>query len=192
MDRSPVTMGHRALVAYERADDRYDVHYSHWGAALDLVAGLTRETPFGGPVPREGPRDEPAVDPDPIATGVPFPAVVADHLDFVQHEALYVVRDGYDVAEYRVLPFLIPTADGLIEGNPTVGRGVLLEVTSADPGSGYVLGWFDGVRDVIGELVDRGVFDPEDVVPSLETRVRRFAGLDRDLILDPAPDRDGE
>jgi len=26
-------MGHRALVAYERTDEQYTLHYSHWGAA---------------------------------------------------------------------------------------------------------------------------------------------------------------
>jgi hypothetical protein len=26
-------MGHRALVAYERTDGQYTLHYSHWGAA---------------------------------------------------------------------------------------------------------------------------------------------------------------
>ncbi|MFC6771328.1 DUF6735 family protein [Halorubrum pallidum] len=29
-------MGHRALVAYERTDGQYTLHYSHWGAAALL------------------------------------------------------------------------------------------------------------------------------------------------------------
>ena len=42
-------MGHRALVAYERTDGQYTLHYSHWGAAsLKLKHCITAETPFGG------------------------------------------------------------------------------------------------------------------------------------------------
>jgi len=42
-------MGHRALVAYERTDGQYTLHYSHWGAAdLKLKYRITAETPFGG------------------------------------------------------------------------------------------------------------------------------------------------
>ncbi len=42
-------MGHRALVAYERTDGLYTLHYSHWGGAdLKLKHRITAETPFGG------------------------------------------------------------------------------------------------------------------------------------------------
>ena len=42
-------MGHRALVAYERTDEQYTLHYSHWGAAsLKLKHRISAESPFGG------------------------------------------------------------------------------------------------------------------------------------------------
>lgn len=42
-------MGHRALVAYERPDELYNFHYSHWGGLnLQLNYDVTHETPFGG------------------------------------------------------------------------------------------------------------------------------------------------
>ena len=42
-------MGHRALVAYERTDGQYTLHYSHWGASnLKLKHLISAETPFGG------------------------------------------------------------------------------------------------------------------------------------------------
>jgi len=42
-------MGHRALVAYERTDGQYTLHYTHWGAAdLKMKYRITAETPFGG------------------------------------------------------------------------------------------------------------------------------------------------
>jgi len=44
-------MAHRALVAYERPDGRYNMHYSHEGAyELRLATDITAETPFGGTV----------------------------------------------------------------------------------------------------------------------------------------------
>ena len=42
-------MGHRAVVAYERTDGQYTLHYSHWGAAnLKLKHQISAESPFGG------------------------------------------------------------------------------------------------------------------------------------------------
>ncbi len=42
-------MGYRALVAYERTDGQYTLHYSHWGAAnLNLKHRISAESPFGG------------------------------------------------------------------------------------------------------------------------------------------------
>jgi len=178
-------MGHRALVAYERPDGRYDVHYSHWGADLDLGRRITPETPFGR---RSG--DGPVVEPDPRASGLALVALIADHLDFLHHEALYLVGTDSEVTEYRVLQFLVATADGVLSGDETVGRGALVEVSPFDPGSGYVRGWFDGVRDAVGEMIDTGSMDERDAFGYLEDRLRRFAGLDREVMIDPMRDRD--
>ncbi len=42
-------MAHRALVAYEREDGQYSLHYSHNGAdSLRLTGDITLATPFGG------------------------------------------------------------------------------------------------------------------------------------------------
>ncbi len=40
-------MEHRTLVAYERTDGQYTLHYSHWGTA-NLKHRITTEMPFGG------------------------------------------------------------------------------------------------------------------------------------------------
>lgn len=178
-------MGHRALLAYERDDRGYDVRYSHWGGDLDLRASITGATPFGRRPP--GSHGDPPVDPVPIAVARTLADVVTDHLDVLVHEALYVVSTDYEVTEYRVLPFLVPTADGLVEGPDGPGRGALVETSPFDPGRGYVRGWFDGVRGLLGELVDRRVLAPEDVPGCLEDRLRRFAA-DREVIVDPAED----
>jgi len=42
-------MEHRALVAYERTDGQYTLHYSHWGAAnLKLKHRISAGSPFRG------------------------------------------------------------------------------------------------------------------------------------------------
>jgi len=47
--RGDCSMGHRALVAYERTDGQYTLHYSQWGAAnLKLKHRISAESPFGG------------------------------------------------------------------------------------------------------------------------------------------------
>ena len=39
----------KRLVAYERTDGQYTLHYSHWGAAnLNLKHRISAESPFGG------------------------------------------------------------------------------------------------------------------------------------------------
>lgn len=47
-------MGHRALVAYERTDSTYNLHYTHWGGSnLRLKHTITDATPFGGEAPAQ-------------------------------------------------------------------------------------------------------------------------------------------
>jgi len=124
-------MGHRALVAYERTDGQYTLHYSHWGAAnLKLKHRITAETPFGsedtdskwakqllseladgleadavdGYLADED-RPSTVVEPKPRATGLTLDEIVADHLDYLHHEAFFVVSTTFEVTAYRTLWF---------------------------------------------------------------------------------------
>lgn len=84
-------MGHRALVARERPDGTYDVYYSHWGGAdLSLARDLDGE-----------PWAHPQVDPDPMATGVPWDELLGAHLDALVHEALFVLPQAGPTGAYR-------------------------------------------------------------------------------------------
>ena len=110
--RGDCTMGHRALVAYERTDGQYTLHYSHWGAAnLKLKHRISAESPFGGDDTDSkwakqllaeladgleadavdgylAGEDRPStvVEPKPRATGLTLDEIVADHLDYLHHE----------------------------------------------------------------------------------------------------------
>jgi hypothetical protein len=143
-------MGHRTLVAYDRAG--YDLHYSHWGVDPDAI---TPETPFGGPadaewalerasdlVDPEGGRltddHETAVDPDPIATGLSF-REVCTAVEPLVHEALYVVDDEFAVRTYLVLAL----------GSPGPGRSrAALVGYDGETDAAYLRGWLAGARSV--------------------------------------------
>ena len=143
-------MGHRTLVAYDRAG--YDLHYSHWGVDPDAI---TAETPFGGPpgddwaraaaetvVDPEGghlTRDhDTAVNPDPVATGLSF-VEVCERVDPLVHEALYVVDREFDVRTYLVLALRSPDRE-----RPTAA----LVAYEGARDAAHLRGWLAGARSV--------------------------------------------
>lgn len=159
-------MAARALVAYERdsADGpRYDLHYAHWGAAdLRLRHELGPETPFGGG----------AVDPDPLAIGLPFPEATA-RVDPGVHEAFYAVSAGFEVTAYLVVPFARPGGAG--EGGALVGAGGDPPEAAAD-----LRTWFEGVRQAAWDVHDWGLLDRRAVRAYLADALRRWT--DREVV----------
>ena len=143
-------MGHRALVAYERDNGKYNVHYSHWGAHdLGLKTRITESTPLGGDndmAPAlltafvvaldEGAGDDveiggkaaeaqdaTPVKPEPKAANVPLEEVTHEMLDFLHHESFYVVDRGFNVSAFQTLRLLSPEGGEPFEKD--VGNGVL-------------------------------------------------------------------
>ena len=51
--------------------------------------------------------DQPStvVEPRPRATGLTFDEIIADHLEYLHHEAFYVVLSTFEVTAYRTLWF---------------------------------------------------------------------------------------
>lgn len=113
-------MGTRVLVADERPDASYTLHYSHNGASnYHLKHRLTPETPFGGDEPSlshrehleellistDTPEDSRSlerlsstpVNPDPIAVNISLDEIQSKYLDFLHHEAFYVVSQDFEV-----------------------------------------------------------------------------------------------
>jgi hypothetical protein len=111
--------------------------------------------------------------------------LLAEHVDFLRHETLRR-RDRGGTGTYRVLRFSLPTGRGVVGGEEWVGRGVLVSVRyDLDPeDDGYLRGWFEGVRETLGDLIDRGAITIGEAFDHLESAVRRF-GADRDLLFDP-------
>lgn len=163
-------MGHRALVAYERDDDEYALHYSHWGAAgFGLACAITPATPFGCDDPTE------RVDPEPAATGVTLADATAEYLDFQLFEAFYVVDREERVTAYLPLWFGLDDESRTVEDSPAVGNGALVAVQGTDvepTDPERVRGWCQGVKATLGALVDHRCLTEEEAVDLLAERVR--------------------
>jgi len=204
-------MGHRALIAYKRPDGQYNLHYSHWGALnLRLKHKLTEDAPLGGEKKHDGLRayfrdlltsnveldrseyakDHPStkVEPEPLEIGVEFETIIRDHLDYLHHEAFYVVDLDFQVTAYRTLWFGLQYASESVENDPTVGNGAIRTVRwyQYEPvGDGYAKGEFQGVKDVVGDMLDRNVFSHTQALGYLETKVVEQAGDEELLIRTP-------
>jgi len=147
-------VGHRALIAYRRPDGLYNCHYSHWGGLkLRLKHSITSETPFGGEasdsdvqahfrsslrateVDQLEPPTAPSagVDLEPFEVGVTLGSIIEQRLDFLSHEAFYVVEEDFDVTAYRTLWFGLQHESRTIEEGATIGNGALATVR-----------WYDG------------------------------------------------
>lgn len=180
-------MGHRALVAYERTDGMYNLHYSHWGGAnLRLKHRITTANPYAGECPAQWGREAHQsftagenvglvvdrynidgscptdVDPVPSATRITLSEALESHIDYLTHEAFYVVDRELDVTAYRTLWFGLQYDAESIEQHSTVGFGAIRTVRwyDGEPVSdGYVRGQLTGMKHVLGTMIDRGVLD---------------------------------
>ncbi|WP_181692670.1 DUF6735 family protein [Natronomonas sp. LN261] len=205
-------MGHRALVAYERTDGQYTLHYSHWGAAnLKLKHRISAESPFGGEETDSkwakqlladlvdgleadavdgyfAGDNQPStvVDPKPRATGLSLDEIVADHLDYLHHEAFYVVSTTFEVAAYRTLWFGLQYDSETIKQDETVGNGALATVRWYDGepvGDGHLQGQFQALKDVVGDMIDKGVFTPSTARQYLKRKLAEWVSDRQELLI---------
>jgi len=205
-------MGHRALVAYE-PDGQYTLHYSHWGAAnLKLKHRISAESPFGGDdtdswvgakllakladvLEAEAvdgyltgeDRPSTVVEPKPRATGLSLDEIVADHLDYLHHEAFYVVSTTFEVTAYRTLWFGGLQYDSeTVEQGETVGNGALATVRWYDGepvGDDHLQGQFAALKDVVSDMLDKGVFTPSTARQYLKRKLAERFGDRQELLI---------
>ena len=155
-------MSHRALVAYERRDGRYDVHTARWGG-LDcrLARAITATDPYAGG----------EVDPVPRVLSRPFECVLT-MVDLGRHEALYRVRAGYRVTTF--LPLWVELAHYLGErpDDGTEHSGVLVAVET--PGEARELRrWLRAAKATLAEGVRDGVIATAEARTILDRALRR-------------------
>jgi hypothetical protein len=181
-------MGHRALLAYRRddpADERpdstdpsgeaiYDLHRSHWGGAdFALLDRLSSDDPFAAETSF-------AVDSEPMATGCSLAEVIGNYLDFLHHEAFYLVEPDYETTAFHVCWFGLEADAEAVERSETVGHGALVEVAPEE--ADYFRGWFRGTKSVVGDVVDRDALTPDEATDYLAERVTSW-DEDREVIL---------
>lgn len=147
-------MGHRALVAYRRPDNLYDLRYSHWGGTdLGLVGALTPDAPLG----------RGAVDSSLLADSVALDRVLTDYLDPCVHEALYLVSPDYEVSAYRVV--WLEWSDGR-----ETGRGAIVAATPGERDV-EVRTWFRALKTTLADVVEMGALTRQAAKSYLEARV---------------------
>ncbi|MCU4927097.1 hypothetical protein OB905_14105 [Halobacteria archaeon AArc-dxtr1] len=203
-------MGHRALIAYERPNGKYNIHYSHNGGLhLRLKCELTPETPFG----EESGSDDvheyfaelldmengtnldsnlsfdnlsrTAVELDPLACNVPFEDLLMAHLDFLHYEALYVVNPDFDISAYRTLWFGLEYDCESITESQSVGNGALRTVRWHDGkpiNDGYIQGEFGALKSIVGDLIDRDVFSVTEATEYMTEKLAQWTVEHEDLI----------
>ena len=204
-------MGHRALIAYEREDSLYNVHYSHWGALhLRLKRDITAETPFGEDAATREARslfealretyDEEAVsrlisesdlphaqiDHDPLVIAIAMEDILTEYLDFLHHEAFYVIDTDFEVTAYRTHWFGLQYDCRRDEHAPTIGNGALRTVRWYDGepvGDGYVQGEFRALKRTMGVLIDRGVFSPAEATEFMRELLSQWADDRTELVI---------
>lgn len=171
-------MGSRALVAYQRPTGKFNVHYSHQGAAdFELCHDITETTPLGGEADEpeyasdflagleEGtaddrnatgyltqPQEPTAVESEPELVSVPMSEAV-EYTDTCNEsiEVLYVVEQDFTVRAFRRFSLRVGTTDaGSILIEPRWYNG---EIQSA----GYDKGIFYGTMKTVESLVSDGI-----------------------------------
>lgn len=153
-------MGHRALLAVERAPGRYDCYRSQWGAhewRLARDEGVRPET-------------DPSV--HRVAVDCDFECLLAEVLDYQTHEALFVTTDD-GVRPFLVCWFGLP---GLVETVPTDGAIVGVDPTRPVTDGEFLRGWFRGTKETIRAVVADGALDPKRGRDLLAGRVASWRG----------------
>lgn len=166
-----IPVGHRALVAIERADGRYDCHYAHEGAhEWGLLAAITAAGDGRGP---PDPRAIPGVDSAPLVTDVSFETVTDTHLDFCTYEACYRLDNDGTVAPALVCWFGFPAT-----GEYCPGAGALIGVDPDDARADgrYVRGWFEGTKGALAAGLDAGWLSADEARTHLRSRIEDWAG----------------
>ncbi len=108
-------------------------------------------------------RPSSVVESKPRATGLTLDEIVANHLDYLHHEAFFVVSTTFKMTAYRTPWFGLQYDSETVAQGETVGNGALATVRWYDRepvGDGHLQGQFAAFKDVVGDMIDKGVFTP--------------------------------
>ncbi len=151
-------MAHRALVAYERPNGRYDVHTSRLGG-LDwrLARTISPADPYAGG----------DVDPKPNVVARPFEHVLT-MVDLARHEAVFRVEIDYRVRTYLPLWFGL---DHYVGPDTPADRGLVVAVDGPDEAA-RLRRWLQTAKGVLADGISDGVLGVAEAHRILEKAVR--------------------
>jgi hypothetical protein len=157
-------VAHRALVAYERAEGRYDVHTSRWGG-LDcrLSRAITPTDPYANG----------SVDPVPRVVSRSFEDVLT-MVDLARHEAVYRVGVEYDITTYLPLWFGLDHYLGATQWSEAEREGLLVAVEDAEEAADF-RAWLRAAKAALAEAVSTSALELSETREVLEKAVRRRA-----------------
>lgn len=170
-----------ALVAYEQANGRYDVHRSAYiGQQLELAERISSETPYG-----HGDTDyEPSlVEDEVIETDLTLQQVV-DRLDFSRFGAVVVVSETFEITPYRAPRFSLGRHCERVGESDPFGAGALvsLHFIDGDPLEDEAFcAAYRGAKQTLGRLVDAGVVTARDARERLRAHVAGYEDEGRDV-----------
>ncbi|RLM62607.1 MULTISPECIES: DUF6735 family protein [Halorubrum] len=131
-------------------------------------------------------RPSTVVEPKPRATGLTLDENFADHLDYLHHEAFFVVSTTFEVTAYRTLWFGHQYDSETVEQGETVGNGALATMHWYDGepvGDGHLQGQFAALKDVVGDMLDKGVFTPSTARQYLKRKLAERVGDRQELLI---------
>ena len=151
-------MAHRALVAYERPDGRYDVHTSRLGG-LDcrLARRISHTDPYASG----------DVDPEPNVVARPFEHALT-MVDLARHEAVYRVGIDYGIRTYLPLWFGL---DHYVGPDAPADRGLVVAVDGPNDAA-RLRRWLQTAKGVLADGISEGVLGMTDAYRILEEAVR--------------------
>ena len=170
------------------------------GRTLRLATDVTPGTPFGGSVPSSTQRDRlelmlevqpdgagisvdsdryrPAsVEMEPREIALTLEAICEDHINYLEHEALYVVDRAFDVTASRTFSFELDHASATSDDGRSGGNGAIVPVrwNEREPVGDEVLrGRLRALKDITGDMVDRDVFDADEARTYMIEKLRSW------------------
>nr|WP_135855139.1 DUF6735 family protein [Halorussus salinus] len=125
------------------------------------------------------------VNTDPIAVGVSLDEVHSEYLDFLHHEAFYVVSREFEVTAYRTRWLGLEYDCEAVESSETTGNGVLQSVSWRDGEplhEEYSHGQFQALKDVVGDRVDDGELTLEEGWAYMVEKLRAWSRDETEVI----------
>jgi len=97
-----------------------------------------------------------------------------------------VVSPTFEVTAYRTLWFGLQYDSETVEQGETVGNGALATVRWYDGkpvGDGHLQGQFAALKDVVGDMLDKGVFTPSTAIQYLKRKLAERVGDRQELLI---------